>query len=50
MKRVYNLNNKVIVQGDPNQLKEGQVLFVRNPNTGSVSLIERVNGNFKSIS
>lgn len=50
MKRVYNLNNKVIVQGDPNQLKEGQVLFVRNPNTGSVSLIERVNGNFNDIS
>lgn len=50
MKRVYNLNNKVIVQGDPNQLKEGQVLFVNNPNTGSVSLLERINGNLSDIS
>lgn len=50
MKRVYNLNNKVIVQSDPNQLKEGQVLFVNNPNTGSVSLLERINGNLSDIS
>ena len=50
MKRVYNLNNKVIVQGDPNQLKDGQILFVNNPNTGSVSLIERINGNLSDIS
>lgn len=45
--RVYKIKDKILVQGNENELTENEVL-VKEEN-GSVILKERVNGEIKSI-
>ena len=47
MKRIINYN---VFEGDPNEIKEGEILVTSNNSTGSILAIEKkVNGSLKDV-
>lgn len=47
MKRIGKLNNKIVVQGDPNLVKSNQILYKEDSN--GIVLQERKNNNLENI-